>query len=210
MAFKRSLDTGKGTTSAKRQAGFSQQQQFYIYAKQLNKYAIWGRSSPGRALEWHSRGKGLDPPRLHQFQGFRACSKPLFYIKLRVRLESINMQFEHAGYKDEELMTDYQFRCYEKYRDRCEALEKELAVLRREKSDGIDSGMTDLQFLEYKRACDELAEAKREIEMLRGKQNASDSNGMADYQFKYIMGLKDENTALKKELEALRSKSQIE
>ena len=27
---------------------------------------VWGRSSPGRALEWHSRGKGFDPPRLHQ------------------------------------------------------------------------------------------------------------------------------------------------
>ena len=27
---------------------------------------IWGCSSPGRALEWHSRGKGFDPPHLHQ------------------------------------------------------------------------------------------------------------------------------------------------
>ena len=26
----------------------------------------WGCSSPGRALEWHSRGKGFDPPHLHQ------------------------------------------------------------------------------------------------------------------------------------------------
>ena len=26
----------------------------------------WGRSSVGRALEWHSRGQGFDPPRLHQ------------------------------------------------------------------------------------------------------------------------------------------------
>ena len=25
----------------------------------------WGRSSAGRALEWHSRGQGFDPPRLH-------------------------------------------------------------------------------------------------------------------------------------------------
>ena len=25
----------------------------------------WGCSSPGRALEWHSRGKGFDPPHLH-------------------------------------------------------------------------------------------------------------------------------------------------
>ena len=27
---------------------------------------IWGCSSLGRALEWHSRGKGFDPPHLHQ------------------------------------------------------------------------------------------------------------------------------------------------
>ncbi len=27
----------------------------------------WGRSSVGRALEWHSRGQEFDPPRLHQF-----------------------------------------------------------------------------------------------------------------------------------------------
>lgn len=26
---------------------------------------IWGRSSPGRALEWHSRGSRFDPDRLH-------------------------------------------------------------------------------------------------------------------------------------------------
>ena len=26
---------------------------------------IWGRSSVGRALEWHSRGRQFDPDRLH-------------------------------------------------------------------------------------------------------------------------------------------------
>src|SRR5262249_50031563 len=26
----------------------------------------WGRSSAGRALEWHSRGRRFDPDRLHQ------------------------------------------------------------------------------------------------------------------------------------------------
>ena len=29
----------------------------------------WGRSSVGRALEWHSRGQGFDSPRLHQYAG---------------------------------------------------------------------------------------------------------------------------------------------
>ena len=28
---------------------------------------IRGCSSPGRALEWHSRGKGFDPPHLHHW-----------------------------------------------------------------------------------------------------------------------------------------------
>src|SRR5262249_5713408 len=27
----------------------------------------WGRSSAGRALEWHSRGRRFDPDRLHQY-----------------------------------------------------------------------------------------------------------------------------------------------
>ncbi len=26
---------------------------------------LWGRSSVGRALEWHSRGRRFDPDRLH-------------------------------------------------------------------------------------------------------------------------------------------------
>ena len=30
-------------------------------------YDIWGRSSVGRAPEWHSGGQGFEPPRLHQF-----------------------------------------------------------------------------------------------------------------------------------------------
>ncbi len=32
----------------------------------MNILNSWGCSSPGRALEWHSRGKGFDPPHLHQ------------------------------------------------------------------------------------------------------------------------------------------------
>lgn len=28
---------------------------------------VWGRSSAGRALQWHCRGQGFDPPRLHHF-----------------------------------------------------------------------------------------------------------------------------------------------
>ena len=29
----------------------------------------WGHSSVGRALAWHARGQGFDPPWLHHFQG---------------------------------------------------------------------------------------------------------------------------------------------
>ena len=39
-------------------------------------------------------------------------------------MKGIIMQSEHIG---EERMTDYQFKRYEEYRDKCEALEKELA-----------------------------------------------------------------------------------
>ena len=31
------------------------------------KKLLWGCSSVGRALEWHSRGQGFDSPQLHQF-----------------------------------------------------------------------------------------------------------------------------------------------
>lgn len=31
---------------------------------------MWGRSSIGRALQWHCRGQGFDSPRLHQSVGF--------------------------------------------------------------------------------------------------------------------------------------------
>ena len=34
----------------------------------------WGHSSVGRALEWHSRGQGFDPPWLHQSNQAKASS----------------------------------------------------------------------------------------------------------------------------------------
>ncbi len=39
----------------------------------------WGRSSAGRALEWHSRGHGFDPHRLHQ-NGALNLKGAVFYI----------------------------------------------------------------------------------------------------------------------------------
>ena len=32
----------------------------------LDKLAVWGHSSAGRALRWQRRGQGFDPPWLHQ------------------------------------------------------------------------------------------------------------------------------------------------
>src|SRR5262249_25962579 len=34
----------------------------------------WGRSSAGRALEWHSRGRRFDPDRLHQVSQWFVCN----------------------------------------------------------------------------------------------------------------------------------------
>jgi hypothetical protein len=40
---------------------------FYLYSAGITDCIIsWGRSSAGRALEWHSRGRRFDPDRLHQ------------------------------------------------------------------------------------------------------------------------------------------------
>ena len=42
----------------------------------------WGCSSTGRALEWHSRGKGFDPPHLHQTRHIRTLC---VYVRKRNR-----------------------------------------------------------------------------------------------------------------------------
>ena len=44
-----------------------------------------GCSSTGRALEWHSRGKGFDPPHLHQHLGKSntCCVRFFFYLLMR-------------------------------------------------------------------------------------------------------------------------------
>ena len=57
-----------------------------------NNRVVWGRSSLGRALEWHSRGKGFDPPHLHHrslgkplvFQGFFAFSREMRFQRGKV------------------------------------------------------------------------------------------------------------------------------
>lgn len=42
---------------------------FSLFSNQCNynKVRTWGCSSFGRALEWHSRGRGFDSPHLHGY-----------------------------------------------------------------------------------------------------------------------------------------------
>ena len=47
----------------------------------------WGRSSAGRALEWHSRGQEFDPLRLHQKIDLRKASL-FFYPSRRLGISS--------------------------------------------------------------------------------------------------------------------------
>jgi hypothetical protein len=48
---------------------------FYLYSVGMTDCNVsWGRSSAGRALEWHSRGRRFDPDRLHQ--RFHGVSDP--------------------------------------------------------------------------------------------------------------------------------------
>ena len=47
-----------------------------------NELNIWGYSSAGRALEWHSRGQRFDPAYLHQ-KSQNAFEKPHFGNKMR-------------------------------------------------------------------------------------------------------------------------------
>src|SRR5262249_5754120 len=48
----------------------------------------WGRSSVGRAREWHSRGQGFDPPRLHQRENPARSKTKKFPIGDHSRLSS--------------------------------------------------------------------------------------------------------------------------
>ena len=41
---------------------------------------LWGRSSVGRALEWHSRGRRFDPVRLHDFLVVKPMLKHLIFF----------------------------------------------------------------------------------------------------------------------------------
>ena len=61
-------------------------QKLTIYEKLFYNHCITrGRSSAGRALEWHSRGHGFDPHRLHQKNV--VAKKPLrFFI---VEIDSV-------------------------------------------------------------------------------------------------------------------------
>lgn len=46
-----------------------------IIIRHFEVHSPWGCSSLGRALEWHSRGKGFDPPHLHQNKQIRTLCR---------------------------------------------------------------------------------------------------------------------------------------
>ena len=60
--LKSTMDTIWGIYS-KTQSTYSLTEAFRLY---YNAHVVWGCSSSGRALDWQSRGKGFDPPHLHQ------------------------------------------------------------------------------------------------------------------------------------------------
>jgi len=77
------------------------------------------------------------------------------------------MQFEHTEHKGEELMTDYQFKCYKEERDEKDAkLRQEIASLQ-----------------------EKCAALEKENVSLRVSQGVNSENGMTDYQFKAFMAL---------------------
>ncbi len=88
------------------------------------------------------------------------------YDELAEARQEIAMLRSNQGASGSDGMTDYQFRRYEEYRDKCEVLEKEVATLCREKN--IDAlGMTDYQFKYMMELKDENAALKEEIARLR-------------------------------------------
>ena len=79
-------------------SGFADPQQFFqksrnylltipsrtaIIPKSSDANCIWGYSSAGRALEWHSRGQRFDPAYLHQNSGKRKFSGVFLCQKFR-------------------------------------------------------------------------------------------------------------------------------
>ena len=83
------------------------------------------------------------------------------------------MQFEHTEHKGEELMTDYQFKCYKEERDEKDAkLRQEIASLQ-----------------------EKCAALEKENALLRASQGGNSENGMTDYQFKAFMALLRECSA---------------
>ena len=73
----------------------------------------------------------------------------------------------HDSDKDEELMTDYQFKCYKEERDEKDAkLRQEIASLQ-----------------------EKCAALEKENASLRASQGGNSENGMTDYQFKAFMAL---------------------
>ena len=84
---------------------------------------VWGHSSVGRALDWQSRGRGFDPPWLHQYNSLQInnlqkvgglCPHPMPFLSsylsiTRNNLKSIASQFVPSNHCNESLTNKLSF-----------------------------------------------------------------------------------------------------
>ncbi len=56
----------------------------------------WGRSSVGRAPQWHCGGQGFDPPRLHHFTK-RPVARPAFFVRGDDGVAAVSENLERGG-----------------------------------------------------------------------------------------------------------------
>ena len=62
-----------------------------IIIRHFEVHGPWGCSSLGRALEWHSRGKGFDPPHLHHKKACRTnVLQAFFFCNVHTFVHTLN------------------------------------------------------------------------------------------------------------------------
>ena len=93
MIQKREKSGGKFLCKKRFQKFFRENRNFLLHFEkqhdimkklQRGRQNKWGRSSRGRALEWHSRGSRFDPDRLHQIKDLITGSGPFLPVKAMI------------------------------------------------------------------------------------------------------------------------------
>ncbi len=72
-----------------------------LFSRIILLVSSWGRSSPGRALEWHSRGSRFDPDRLHQKSLNTSCVQTFLFLNAQYfcfRVETLLYSYYCRGY----------------------------------------------------------------------------------------------------------------